>query len=113
MKLILFDYSDVGVFIIGDVMFDCYWYGFIGCILLEVLVFVVKVENNEECLGGVANVVMNIVLFGGYVYIVGLIGIDELVRVLIEILIVLKVKCDFVVLLNYLIIIKLCVLSCG
>lgn len=74
MKLVLFDYSKVGVLIVGDVMFDCYWYGLMGCILLEVLVFVVKVEQSEECLGGVVNVVMNIVFLGGYVYIIGLIG---------------------------------------
>lgn len=30
--------------VVGDVMFDCYWYGVILCILLEVLVLVVCVE---------------------------------------------------------------------
>lgn len=31
------------VFVVGDVMFDCYWFGNVDCILFEVLVLVVYV----------------------------------------------------------------------
>lgn len=113
MKVNLLVFECVGVMVVGDVMLDCYWYGFICCILLEVLVFVVKVNIVEECLGGVVNVVMNIVFLGVNVCLVGLMGIDDVVCVLSKMLVEVNVKCDFVFVLMYLIIIKLCVLLCN
>lgn len=113
MKVMLLEFECVGVMVVGDVMLDCYWYGFISCILLEVLVFVVKVNIIEECLGGVVNVVMNIVFFGVNVCLVGLMGIDDVVCVLSKFLVDVNVKCDFVFVLMYLIIIKLWVFFCN
>lgn len=113
MKVMLLEFECVGVLVVGDVMLDCYWYGFISCIFLEVLVLVVKVENIEECSGGVVNVVMNIVLLGVILCLVGLIGIDDVVCVLSQVLVNVNVKCDFVFVLIYLIIIKLWVLLCN
>lgn len=58
----------------GDVMLDCYWIGVIVCVFFEVLVLVVNINDIEDCLGGVVNVVINLVLLGVLVFLLGLVG---------------------------------------
>jgi len=113
MKPILPDYDQSGVLIVGDVMLDRYWYGPTGRISPEAPVPVVKVEENEERPGGAANVAMNIAALGGHAHLVGLTGKDEPAQVLTDKLSSLKVKCDFVELVDFPTITKLRVMSRG
>lgn len=111
-KNIVVVWDFVCIFIVGDVMLDCYWFGEVNCILLEVLVLVVCVECKEECLGGVVNVVCNIVSLGVQMVLLGVIGDDELVCVMESMLgemgICSYFNCDF----GIFIIVKLCVIGC-
>lgn len=102
----------VCIFVVGDMMFDCYWFGDVDWILLEVLVLVVQIKCQEECFGGVVNVVCNVVVLGVQVIMFGVIGDDEL-GCIIEMLfgesyVMGYLYCDLVV--NMMI--KLCVLVC-
>lgn len=107
MKVTLLEFERVGVMVVGDVMLDRYWYGFISRISSEASVFVVKVNIIEERSGGAVNVAMNIVFFGVNVRLVGLTGIDDVARALSKFLVDVNVKCDFVFVSTYSIIIKL------
>ncbi|EPE37800.1 bifunctional protein [Candidatus Photodesmus katoptron] len=111
MKLVIPNYAQSNVLVIGDVMLDRYWYGPTNRISPEAPVPVIKVEHNEERPGGAANVAMNIASLGGNAHIIGLTGMDEPARVLTKILMSLKITCDFVTLPNYPTITKLRVLS--
>ncbi len=48
------------VLVVGDVMLDRYWYGAVDRISPEAPVPVVRVEREEERLGGAANVALNV-----------------------------------------------------
>lgn len=78
MDLVLLkNFLKVCILVVGDVMLDRYWYGDFGWILFEVLVLVVKVSKFEDKVGGVVNVVKNIVWLDGKVGLLGLVGEDE------------------------------------
>ena len=65
------------VLVVGDVMLDRYWFGEVSRISPEAPVPVVKVERQEERLGGAANVARNIVALGGQAVLLSVIGDDE------------------------------------
>lgn len=96
MKVTLPDFKRAGVLVVGDVMLDRYWHGPTSRISPEAPVPVVKVENVEERPGGAANVAMNIASLGAESRLVGLTGIDDAARILIETLTGVNVQCDFV-----------------
>ncbi|ELX8377643.1 bifunctional D-glycero-beta-D-manno-heptose-7-phosphate kinase/D-glycero-beta-D-manno-heptose 1-phosphate adenylyltransferase HldE [Providencia vermicola] len=111
MKVILPDYKQAGVLVVGDVMLDRYWHGPASRISPEAPVPVVKVNMVEERPGGAANVAMNIASLGAQSYLVGLTGVDDAAKALTDSLHAVKVRCDFVPIPTHPTITKLRVLS--
>ena len=68
--------SEVHVLVVGDVMLDRYLYGRTERVSEEAPVPIVQVDGSEECLGGAANVALNVVLLGARCTLVGAIGDD-------------------------------------
>jgi len=64
------------ILIVGDVMLDRYWYGAVERISPEAPVPVVRVEREEERLGGAANVAMNVRALGARVTLLTVVGAD-------------------------------------
>ncbi|MGP1928725.1 MAG: bifunctional D-glycero-beta-D-manno-heptose-7-phosphate kinase/D-glycero-beta-D-manno-heptose 1-phosphate adenylyltransferase HldE [Arsenophonus sp. NC-WZS1-MAG3] len=96
MKIILPDFKQASILVIGDVMLDRYWYGLTNRISPEAPVPVVKVDMKEERPGGAANVAMNIATLGANVRLIGLTGIDDDAKILIKKLSQANVCCDFI-----------------
>jgi rfaE bifunctional protein kinase chain/domain len=67
----------VRVLVAGDVMLDRYWYGHVDRISPEAPVPVIKVEREDQRLGGAANVARNVSSLGAGASLVGTIGDDE------------------------------------
>ena len=65
------------VLVVGDVMLDRYWYGDVDRISPEAPVPVLLVKREQECVGGAANVAMNVVSLGAQASLVGVVGADE------------------------------------
>ncbi len=63
--------------ILGDLMLDRYWFGDTDRISPEAPVPVLRVQREEERLGGAANVALNIRALDGEVTLVGALGDDE------------------------------------
>lgn len=64
------------VLVVGDVMLDRYWYGAVERISPEAPVPVVRVEREEERLGGAANVALNAKTLGARVTLLTVVGAD-------------------------------------
>ena len=77
-------FPEAGVLVIGDIMVDHYIWGKVKRISPEAPVPVVEVSKESLLLGGAANVVNNILSLGGRVFISGIIGRDDMGRVLIH-----------------------------
>ncbi len=75
-------FKETCVLVIGDVMMDAFIWGKVSRISPEAPVPVVEVKEESLKLGGAANVVHNIVSLGGKVLVAGVIGPDEMGRVL-------------------------------
>lgn len=68
----------VRVLVVGDVMLDRYWFGEVTRISPEAPVPIVRIERQEERLGGAANVASNVVALGAQATgLLGVIGKDE------------------------------------
>lgn len=65
------------VLIVGDVMLDRYWFGSVERISPEAPVPVVRVNKQEERLGGAANVARNVVALGSGAGVLTVVGQDE------------------------------------
>ncbi len=65
------------VLIVGDAMLDRYWFGAVERISPEAPVPVVKVDREEERLGGAANVALNVKALGGQATLLTVVGEDE------------------------------------
>ena len=65
------------VLIVGDAMLDRYWFGAVERISPEAPVPVVKVDRDEERLGGAANVALNVKALGGQATLLTVVGEDE------------------------------------
>lgn len=74
--------EQVRLLVVGDVMLDRYWFGEVSRISPEAPVPVVKVERQEERLGGAANVARNIVSLGARCSLLSVVGPDEAGRCL-------------------------------
>lgn len=70
------------VLVVGDAMLDRYWFGAVERISPEAPVPVVRVEREEERLGGAANVALNVKTLGGQTTLMTVVGDDEPARVL-------------------------------
>jgi|GEM_PF-84412 len=74
----IFDaFKNVNVLIIGDAMIDRYVYGSISRMSPEAPVPVFDIISSEDCLGGAANVALNVKKLGGTPIIVSIVGNDE------------------------------------
>ncbi len=73
---------NVRLLVVGDVMLDRYWFGEVSRISPEAPVPVVKVERQEERLGGAANVVRNAASLGAVSALLSVVGDDEAGRML-------------------------------
>jgi len=65
------------VLVVGDAMLDRYWHGAVERISPEAPVPVVKVNKEEERMGGAANVAYNVVCLGAQASFLGVVGDDE------------------------------------
>jgi len=69
--------SDKKILVVGDVMLDRYWHGDSQRISPEAPVPVVKIVDQEDKVGGAANVARNIAHLDGQVTLMGIVGDDE------------------------------------
>ncbi|KQV49437.1 hypothetical protein ASC95_17720 [Pelomonas sp. Root1217] len=74
------------ILVVGDVMLDRYWHGAVERISPEAPVPVVRIEREEERLGGAANVALNIRTLGARATLLTVVGQDEPARRLREML---------------------------
>jgi len=69
--------SRVRLLVVGDIMLDRYWFGDVSRISPEAPVPVVKVERQEERLGGAANVARNAAALGAMTALLSVVGDDD------------------------------------
>ena len=93
--MILPDFSQAKVLIVGDLMLDRYWSGGTGRISPEAPVPVVNVSGSEDRPGGAANVAVNGATLGAKVTLLGMCGHDENARILKEKLSSFDINCEF------------------
>lgn len=72
--------SRARVLVVGDAMLDRYWFGAVDRISPEAPVPVVRVNREEERLGGAANVALNVKTLGAQATLVTVVGDDEPAR---------------------------------
>jgi rfaE bifunctional protein kinase chain/domain len=65
------------ILVVGDVMLDRYWFGEVARISPEAPVPVVRFRNQEERMGGAANVANNCAALGARTQLLSVIGADE------------------------------------
>ena len=70
------------VLVVGDAMLDRYWFGAVERISPEAPVPIVRVEREEERLGGAANVALNVQALGAGATLVTAVGEDAAARTL-------------------------------
>jgi rfaE bifunctional protein kinase chain/domain len=68
------------VLVVGDAMLDRYWFGAVERISPEAPVPVVRVNREEERLGGAANVALNVTTLGAQATLLTVVGDDEPAR---------------------------------
>jgi D-glycero-beta-D-manno-heptose-7-phosphate kinase len=68
------------VLVVGDAMLDRYWFGAVERISPEAPVPVVRVEREDERLGGAANVALNVKTLGAQATLLTVVGDDEPAR---------------------------------
>jgi D-glycero-beta-D-manno-heptose-7-phosphate kinase len=71
------DFASVRLTVVGDVMLDRYWFGDVQRISPEAPVPIVRVKQQQERLGGAANVALNAGALGAQVKLLGVVGADE------------------------------------
>ncbi|CAM3162575.1 bifunctional D-glycero-beta-D-manno-heptose-7-phosphate kinase/D-glycero-beta-D-manno-heptose 1-phosphate adenylyltransferase HldE [Moritella viscosa] len=113
MEIILPDFNNAKILVVGDVMLDRYWTGDSSRISPEAPVPIVKVNNVEDRPGGAANVALNLAALGASAKLLGLTGNDEAAQALCGKMNAVDVICDFLQLDDYPTITKLRVLSRG
>lgn len=69
--------SSKRILVVGDVMLDRYWFGMVSRISPEAPVPVVRVSNEQERVGGAANVALNVKSLGGQVTLLAMVGEDD------------------------------------
>ncbi len=79
-------FSAAKILVVGDVMLDQYWHGSTSRISPEAPVPIVKINSNDNRLGGAANVAKNLVALGCQVKLLGVIGNDEAGKIILNLL---------------------------
>ncbi|MDR1850169.1 MAG: D-glycero-beta-D-manno-heptose-7-phosphate kinase [Zoogloeaceae bacterium] len=69
--------APIRLLVVGDIMLDRYWFGEVNRISPEAPVPVVKIERQEERLGGAANVARNVLALGATATLLSVVGEDE------------------------------------
>jgi D-glycero-beta-D-manno-heptose-7-phosphate kinase len=69
--------ANARVLVVGDAMLDRYWHGTVERISPEAPVPVVKINREEERIGGAANVAYNVATLGAQATFLGVVGDDE------------------------------------
>ncbi|NND06817.1 MAG: hypothetical protein HKN87_10600 [Saprospiraceae bacterium] len=77
LKDLLNDFKGRKVLVVGDVMLDSYLSGHVNRISPEAPVPVLEYQSTHTCLGGAANVALNLKGLGAEVYLAGMIGKDS------------------------------------
>ena len=80
MKLARERLAKARVLVVGDAMLDRYWFGAVDRISPEAPVPVVRVNREEERLGGAANVALNVKTLGAQATLLTVVGDDEPAR---------------------------------
>lgn len=93
--LMLPDFNEARVLVVGDIMLDRYWSGHAARISPEAPVPVVRIKTIEDRIGGAGNVALNIAKLGGQVTLLGVTGNDEEAEILKRLLAEQGVNCDF------------------
>lgn len=75
--LLFEDFKRRTILVVGDVMIDAYLKGKVNRVSPEAPVPIVNIQNNEERLGGAANVALNLIGLGAKAIICSLIGKDD------------------------------------
>ncbi len=109
--MILPDFSQARLLIVGDIMLDRYWKGGTSRISPEAPVPVVNIKEIEDRPGGAANVAINAASLGAQVTLIGLCGDDENAQLLQARLESYGVECCFLPVSGFNTITKLRVLS--
>ncbi|MCL2022372.1 MAG: D-glycero-beta-D-manno-heptose-7-phosphate kinase [Betaproteobacteria bacterium] len=78
--------ASIRLLVVGDIMLDRYWFGEVNRISPEAPVPVVKIERQEERLGGAANVAKNVIALGAAATLLSVVGKDEAARSLTHLL---------------------------
>ena len=81
---IIENFASAKILVVGDIMADHFIWGKVSRISPEAPVPVVEVERDKLLLGGCANVVNNIHAMGGRVFLVGVVGEDDMGRKLLD-----------------------------
>ncbi len=81
---IINNFAGAGVLVVGDIMVDHFIWGKVSRISPEAPVPVVDVQKDSILLGGCANVLNTIYAMGGKVYVAGVIGADNIGKLLLE-----------------------------
>ena len=76
------DFTRARLLVVGDLMLDRYWFGDVQRISPEAPVPVVRVNREEERLGGAANVALNVKTLGAQATLLTVVGDDEPARTL-------------------------------
>ena len=86
IREILSLFKNLNILIVGDIMLDHYTYGAVHRISPEAPVPIVNVHRKKACLGGAANVALNIKALGATPYLCSVIGSDEHGKSLVQLL---------------------------
>jgi D-beta-D-heptose 7-phosphate kinase/D-beta-D-heptose 1-phosphate adenosyltransferase len=81
---IISGFTRTGVLVVGDVMVDHFIWGKVSRISPEAPVPVVDVQKDSIMLGGCANVLNSIYAMGGKVFVAGIIGADDIGKILLR-----------------------------
>jgi D-beta-D-heptose 7-phosphate kinase / D-beta-D-heptose 1-phosphate adenosyltransferase len=74
---VLDNFLNVKILVVGDIIYDKYWFGDINKISPEAPIPILNFQREEMRLGGAANVAANIVALGGNAMLIGCVGDDS------------------------------------
>ncbi len=93
--ILLPDFKQAKVLVVGDIMLDRYWQGKASRISPEAPVPVVNIKQEDQRAGGAANVAVNAAILGAQTKVIGFIGCDSPGNFLIKTMTEIGVNCCF------------------
>ncbi len=73
---VLDNFLNAKILVVGDIIYDKYWFGDVNRISPEAPIPILKFQREEMRLGGAANVAANVVALGGNAMLIGCVGDD-------------------------------------